>query len=445
MRKKPEGLTVQEFIRQLKEEKDNYMEELRTLSELDSMDAEQEQRFDKLNADVENLSSDIAELETKAKRDASVQKIRQSVSGTREVKSGDEKDLSSFRFTKFLREAVAQMKGEGKLTGIEAEMAQEAQREARKIGEEIKGYGVPSILLNAGRRSVVAGTNEQGGYLVQDEPLSYLEALRDRLVLSQLGADFVTGLTGNVPFASEDVVASTSWRTEVAENAESQPTWEDKEMKPKRLSTYLDYSTQMVIQDSMGIENRLRNQLINAAAYSLHLGAIKGVNENSVEIDGILGTAGIGDVSIGTNGGDITWAKVVELETAIAMENADIGALGYLTNARVKGALKTTKKDDGSGIFLMENESLNGYRVGITNLVPGDGTKGTGSYLSTLIFGNFNDLIIGQWGGLDIILDPYTQARKATVRLTLNAFYDVLVLRPESFAAIQDIDTGYET
>lgn len=445
MRKKPEGLTVQEFIRQLKEERDGYMEELKSLSELESMDADQEKRFDELNSDVESLDADIPELEAKAKRDANIQKVRQTVNSARKIESGDEKDMRSFRFTKFLREAVAQMKGEGKMTGVEAEMAQEAQSEARKLGQEIKGYGIPSVLLNAGRRSVIVGTDAQGGHLVQDEPLSYLEALRDRLVLSQLGADFVTGLVGNVPFASEDTVASTSWREEVAENAESEPTWEHKEMSPKRLSTYLDYSTQMVIQDSMGIENRLRNQLVNAAAYALHLGAIKGVDENSVSIDGILGTSGIGSVAIGDNGGDPTWAKIVELETAIAQENADVGSLGYLTNARVKGTLKTTKKDAGSGLFLMENETLNGYRVGITNIVPSDGTKGTGSWLSTLIFGNFNDLIIGQWGGLDIILDPYTQARKATVRLTLNGFYDVLVLRPESFAACQDIDTGYET
>ncbi len=418
------------------------MEELSTLTELDSMDQSQEKRFDWLNSEVESLDVDIKELEAKAKRDINIEKVRQTVSGTRKVEGGDERDLRKFRFTKFLREAVAQMQGEGKLTGIEAEMAQEARIEARKIGQEVKGYGVPSVLLNAGRRSVIVGTPASGGHLVQDEPLSYLEALRDRLVLAQLGADFMTGLVGNIPFASEDSVASTSWLGEVVENAESTPTWERKEMKPKRLSTYLDYSTQMVIQDSMGIENRLRNQLVNAAAYSLHLGAIKGVNEGGVEIDGILGTTGIGDIEIGDNGGVPAWAKVVELETAIAKENADVGSLGYLTNSKVRGALKSTKKDAGSGIFLMENGELNGYRVGVTNLVPSDGTKGSGSHLSTLIFGNFNDLLIGQWGGLDIILDPYTQARKATVRLTLNGFYDVMVLRAESFAAMQDIDTG---
>jgi len=84
---------------------------------------------------------------------------------------------------------------------------------------------------------------------------------------------------------------------------------------------------------------------------------------------------------------------------------------------------------------------LNGYQVGVTNLVPSNLEKGTSDDLSAAIFGNFNDLVYGMWGGLEILNDPYTQARKGVTRLVLNMYADVAVLRAKSFAAVQDIDT----
>jgi hypothetical protein len=101
--------------------------------------------------------------------------------------------------------------------------------------------------------------------------------------------------------------------------------------------------------------------------------------------------------------------------------------------------MKTTERATNTARFLIENGVANGYRVEMSNLVPSNLTKGTGTGLSAAIFGNWEDLFVGQWGGLDIVVDPYSLAEYGDIRLVLNAYNDVLVAEPASFAAIKDI------
>ena len=118
-----------------------------------------------------------------------------------------------------------------------------------------------------------------------------------------------------------------------------------------------------------------------------------------------------------------------------------MGALNYLTNSKVIGAMKTIEKASNTARYIMENGQTNGYNIVGTNSVPSNLTKGTGTDLSAMIFGNFNDLLIGQWGGLDVVVDPYSLKKTGEIEVTLNAYHDVFVRRNESFAAIKDITT----
>ena len=146
---------------------------------------------------------------------------------------------------------------------------------------------------------------------------------------------------------------------------------------------------------------------------------------------------------MGTNGAAITWDKVVELESLVASLNGLKGSLGYLTNAKVIGALKTTTCGSNTSRFILDAlvaNTVNGYKIAMTNLVPSNLTKGTAaSKCSAMIFGNWNDLYIGSWGGLDLIVDPYTGKRKGEIEICVNAYNDALVAEPKSFAAITDI------
>jgi hypothetical protein len=124
--------------------------------------------------------------------------------------------------------------------------------------------------------------------------------------------------------------------------------------------------------------------------------------------------------------------------------NADVGTLAYLTNAKVRGKLKGTSKVSGQNGFVWEagNTPLNGYRCGVTNAVPSNLTKGTGTNLSAILFGNFADLVIGMWGTLDLMVDPYTGSTAGTVRVVALQDVDVAVRHVESFATMVDAVTA---
>lgn len=183
--------------------------------------------------------------------------------------------------------------------------------------------------------------------------------------------------------------------------------------------------------------------MVNAHAQGLENAAINGTGTNN-QPTGILNTTGIGSVVMGTNGGAIDWKSVVALETAITAKDADLNALAYLTNAKVVGDLKTKEKSAGTARFLMElRDELNGMRIAKTNIVPSKITKGTATECcSAMICGDFSDLWIGQWGGLDVVIDPYTLKKEAEIEVTMNAWHDVLLGHVESFAAIKDLTTG---
>lgn len=386
-------------------------------------------------AAIEKLRELNQELQGAFLIEATERATAQNSFSTQEVK-----EAQRFSFVKFLREAASG----GALSGLELEMAQEAVRESKLNGIVLNGLGIPHIILATKRAATGQNvtTATDGGNLVGSDPVVYIEALRAKLVLSQLGAFFMTGLVGNVPLAKGSAL-SASWGGEVGEVAAVKKAITKSEMTPKRLAMTTAYSRQLLEQTSGDIDRLIMLDMINGHAAALEAAAIAGGGAN--EPSGILATAGIGSVVIGAGAGAINWPKLVELETKVAGNNADSGALGYLTNSKVMGALKTIERAAGTARFLYENKESNGYPVVVTNNIPSNLTKVNGGdtiqNLSAMIFGNFADLLIGQWGGLDVIVDPYSLKKVGEVETTINAFHDVALRRVESFAACKDITT----
>jgi hypothetical protein len=145
-------------------------------------------------------------------------------------------------------------------------------------------------------------------------------------------------------------------------------------------------------------------------------------------------------VAGGANGAAPTWANIVALETAVASNNADLGTLGYLTNAKVRGRLKVTEKAARTAQFIWnDNNTLNGYRANVSNQVRSNLTKGTAvGTCSALFYGNWADLLMGLWGGLDIIVDPYSNSTSGTMRVVVFQSVDFAVRNVASFAAMLD-------
>jgi HK97 family phage major capsid protein len=336
------------------------------------------------------------------------------------------------------------------LDGAEAEMHQEGMKAYRAANLTPNGnFVIPQIVLSRGQyrgfekrdQTATGGSSgSEGGVLVQTNVGSIIERLKAKLLIGQMGAQSLGGLVGNIDFPVFGANDAATEKTEVAAASESSPTWTKKTISPKRLPVFGEYSRQLLAQSSHEVEGFVRNDLAYQIAKRMDAMAING-SGSSNEPTGILNTSGIGSVVGGTNGIVPTWDHIVDLETEVAVDDADVGSLGYMTTPGIRGKLKKTKTDTGSGIFVWPSgaRELNGYNVGVSTQVPSTLTKGTAvGTAHAIIFGNFSDLLIGQWGGVEFMVNPYSKDTEGIVRINAWTFYDILVRRAQSFAAMKD-------
>lgn len=310
---------------------------------------------------------------------------------------------------------------------------------AVKMGKAARGFYVPSEVQ---RRDLLVGTPTAGGNLVATnlQSGSFIDALRNAMVIDKLGAVFLTGLVGNIAIPKQTSTSTAYWVAENTAPTESQPAIGQVSMSPKTIGAFTDISRKLLLQSSLDAESFVQTDLGKVVGRGIQQAAINGTggsNQPSSIMNLVTAT------SLGTNGAALDWAKVVALETLVASANADEGTMGYLTNAKVRGALKTTFMDSpGSGMRIWQPGDatpVNGYAAAVTNAMPSNTSKGTGTNLSTLMFGNFADLVIGQWGTLDLMVDPYTGSTAGTVRVVALQDVDIALRRAESFAYYSDV------
>ena len=341
----------------------------------------------------------------------------------------------SFSIVKFLREA-----SEGKLTGLEADVAEMGAKEYERLGLTKKGFVLPSAALRASAGQNYT-TNADGGYAKSEMAPRYIDGLKERMAVVKLGATVLSDLVGSLPLVGAGSMTA-QWLAEGASASVSKSTFARVTMTPHRNAIIGAFSKDLLRQTSIDVEQIVWNKIQQAHAELLESAAIAGTGSSN-QPTGILSTSGIGSVAIGTNGGPITWAKVVELETKVNAANGNRGKLAYLTNAKVIGDLKTIERASNTARFLLEGDRINGYPIEWTNLVPSNLTKGTStSKCSAMVFGNFEDLYIGHWGGIDVVVDPFTLAENGDVRIVLNSWDDCVVAEPKSFAAVVDLTTN---
>ena len=320
---------------------------------------------------------------------------------------------------------------------------------AKQLGRQAQGFFVPLDVLT---RDLNIGVATAGGNLVPIDHMSgsFIDVLRNKSRVMEMGATVLTGLSGNIAIPRKTSGSNAYWVTEGNAPTESEPAFDQLTMSPNTVGGFTDYTRKMLLQASPDIENLVRMDLMETIASEIDRVAING-SGTGAEPTGILKTTGIGDVAIGANGGAILWDHIVDLEGEVAIDNADEGSLGYLTNSSVRKSLKKTTKvsaDAGAG-FIWEpgKESgygrLNGYQAGVSNNVPSDLDKGTSTGVcSAVIFGNFADLLIGQWSVIDITVDPYTFSSTGSVRIVALQDIDLAIRHAQSFAAILDGTTA---
>lgn len=284
--------------------------------------------------------------------------------------------------------------------------------EMRKAGLSYSGQiQLPVSEMREAPAAIVAGQETYGAEVVATEKLNILEPLRNRMVLAQAGATYLTGLVGNVSIPTY-TGSNVGWKGELVDAEDGKGTFDSIEFSPKRLTAYIDVSKQFLAQDSVGAEEMLYRDIVNAIADKLEatiLGAGKG-DANTPE--GIFNGAAAGAVSFDT---------MVEMEKAL--EEAKLfGEYKFIASPAAKAKMKTTTVSGSKSDLrmLMEGNEVNGYPVLTTGNAAG------------YAFGKWDELVIAQWGSLDIIIDPYTQAKKNAVRIVVNAFFDAKPRRSEA-------------
>jgi HK97 family phage major capsid protein len=328
----------------------------------------------------------------------------------------------------------------GRMSGFEAEVSQEL---TKLYGKEARGFYVPTEIF---KRDITTASPALGSNMIATDHLAgeFIDALRPNLVIAGLGARMMTGLKGDVAIPALNAKTAVGF---VAENnapgSEGAPTFRQVTMSPKTMVQFVDISRKLAMQSDPSVEQVVRDDMMMQFAAKIDEVAIEGGGAS--EPTGILGTSGIGSVALGTNGGAITYASLVNLEREVAIDNALAGNLAYLTNPKVVAAMRQTSRQTSGveGNFILNDaNTLLGYRVASTSLVPSDLTKGTASgTCSAVIFGNFNSLMIGMFGGLDVLVDPYTGSNTGATRVAMYQDIDVAVRNAESFAAIKDVTT----
>jgi HK97 family phage major capsid protein len=293
---------------------------------------------------------------------------------------------------------------------------------------------------------MVVGTLGAGGYFVPTEKIGFFDALYAKTVLAQLGVNLLTGLSANSDLPGFSVPVSTSWNGETDTISPADATVVNGDLRPHALAGATDISRQLMVQTNDSIDAYILGSIMKSMKVSLENAVINGDGTNKPL--GILSTPNIQTVAIGTNGGNLTPALVQKLITAVLQANADEGSCKFLTNFKVRSFLKQLTIDSGSGAMVMsymkyfqgEANMIDSFETICTSNVPSNLTKGSGTNLSALIFGDFSQVVIGQFGGVSLSIDNVSAAvvRAQKVALTVTQFVDSAVKQPTAIGAILD-------
>ncbi|MCO7721967.1 phage major capsid protein [Myroides odoratimimus] len=377
-----------------------------------------------LDGEIVKLDEDIKEAEEDENRQL---RLASSLGTAGGASTSEVEELGKIakRFS-YLRAAYNASEGLAQ-TGVEKEMNDEALREASALKLEfnssLRNFSIPSSMVRATTQSVTQDSGKFGGELVTQSN-RIVEEFIPKLILEEVGATLMTGLVGNVAlpkFSNYEY----SWLDENESiNLEAQEVG-GPVLKPKRAGAGVNLSKQLLLQTSEAVENIVMGKFKEGAARALNRAAINGAGGKAPL--GILNMAGI-NLSKVVAEKALSREDVIELWSLVAASDANVGNASYVLNSILAAAAMDTKKDAGSGRFLMDNGMIEGSRTVVTNLVEELGG------LQTLIYGDFSELFIGQWGGVNFTVDPYTGAGAGLVRLYSDLYADIQCANPKAFA-----------
>lgn len=430
-------------LRDLREKRAKIVKRMRAIADAPANGAdlsdEQATEFTGLETDLTSVDTAI----TRAERLEEAERRAEGVTiGGGDVQGDGAFDdmCRAFSVRAMIANSIAHITGQRCDAGRELECSQEL---ARRTGQQPKGMLVPlqvfhrrqreqrapitTALPAGGPGSNIIGTDHRGDL--------FIDILRARLVTGTLGATVLSDLRGNVDIPKLTDSATAEWIAENSALSGSQPAFDKISMTPRHVGSLVEWSRNLILQSSPDIEMLMRNDLARVLAEAIDKAALRGTG--GLQPTGVLHTSGIALVDMQAGA---TWAKVLDMIAAVETANAPDGN-GFTASPNVKKMLrKTPKQTNGveGNFIMMEPGSLAGYPF-ISSTLPAE--LGASPDDEPLIFGYWPDLLIGYWGAMDILINPFADSvySKGNVLCRALMSCDVEVRHPESFAAAEDV------
>lgn len=371
-------------------------EQLRLKGEniLNAGKAESRKLTDEENNEYNSICKEIIDV------DKELRDLQSKLNNKKEIKKMSKENFS-------LIKAIRSVANNQTLDERSQEVVNEGIAEMRKSGQSFAGQIVLPVEERAAVQATVTGAGQE---VVAEDKLNILAPIYQNLVLAKAGAQFMTGLVGNVSVPTYSG-ATVGWKGEVDASADGAGTFAEVELSPKRLTAYIDVSKQFLIQDSASAENLLRNDIVRAISNQLEATILGAEAGSSVKPEGIFN---------GATKGAFTYDGCIDMEAKLDGVEAYANP-SYIVSPSIKATLRKAKTDAGSGQFVYENGEINGIPCYCSSAAKG------------IVLGDFSNYVIGQWGGVDLTVDPYTQAANGKIRIVVNAYFDAKPLRKSAF------------
>ncbi|MGE0766832.1 MAG: phage major capsid protein [Hyphomicrobiaceae bacterium] len=357
------------------------------------------------------------------------------------TRTGDgsfEKRAGEFQVTRAIRAHLPRDMGGGDVdAGFEREMSAEVQR---RSGRKFGGIAVPDEVFKRERRTLLVGSSAADLVPTQHRDDLFIDRLRSAVVVERLGATTIDGLVGNVDIPRQTSSSSGQWVGEDGSLTETDAAFDDVSLAPKTVGAMTSYSRRTLLNTAPGIEQIVRNDLTAVLANAIDLKAMLGDGTSNTPI-GVINVDGVHEI---TASGGLHWSKILEFIAEIEHSDAATGTLGWTFNSWVSKTLRGTTKlpdSDGTAGFLMDAPGqLAGYAAALTNALPGNPNTSPATP-ATMIFGDWSQLLIGRWSGVDLLLNPYESTAYAKGRVIVRAMQDidVQVRHPEAFSFAEDV------
>lgn len=370
-----------------------------------------------------------------------------------------EKEKAKYSMLRAIRAAVAEREGAAnawKEAGFEREVSNEIRK---RSGRDSAGLFIPtnlsfamraadySVGTGAGLSATSGGANVVATNLLQG---SFIELLRNKARVMQLGAQVLSGLVGNIDIPRQKAAGQVYWVGEGGTLTQTGAQFDKISLSPKHIGALSVITRNMLLQSTPDVEMMARADLLATIALGIDLAVLSGSGSSNQPL-GIVNQSGIGSVIGGTNGGNLSIDNLIDLETFVASNNADDGYMAYLANAKSVGTLKKLKSSTGE--YLWTNNpignrtgtpgEINGYPVARSNQARSNLTKGTGTNLSEVFFGDWSQVIVGEWGVVEILPNPYAAGiyEQGGIELRVLQTVDIGVRHAQSFAVMSDAIT----